>query len=171
MDEQFIDMSSKSRLRRLLEEWAAKPQYQRGYGKWPNGKEKTYCNMYATAVGVELGYNMQSFYREHSGRYATRSPMNLVYDQLIQDNVKQVTASEAQAIANLGNLVVVWSKKYDHAAVICPDSQEYNEARGPLVCQAGWWNGVMYISDGKSFGRNWQDPEILFVVPEKREGR
>jgi hypothetical protein len=148
------------------------PQYQAGYDRWANGEPKTYCNICTVATGELLGYDMSSFYRNHDKSRANQSPLRMVYQQLIDDGIKQTSASTAQSLANIGYFVVAWSAKYDHVVMICPDVEEYNAKRGPRIIQAGTKNTETYISDFWSFGRNWKDPEILyFVITEmKKDG-
>lgn len=157
------------KLRRTLIEGSELKKYQRGFQKWADGSLKTYCNIYATAMGEKLKYDMDSFYRDHDKKNASISPMGLIYNQLLRDALHTLRPHEAQAMANIGRFVVVWSDKYEHAAVVCPNTERYNAEKGPLIVQAGWWNGLFYISDPKSFGKVWKDPEIKYFAPEERQ--
>ncbi len=153
-------------LRVLLEGNITKPQYQRGYGKWADGRPKTYCNIYATKMGELSGYDMSAFYKNHDKKNAYNSVMTKIYDQLLAE-VTTVSPEEAQHLANEGKLIIVWSKKYEHAAVVCPSEKPYNNTFGPLVTQAGWNTGTMYISSMASFGDAWTDPEIKYFAPNE----
>ena len=153
------------KMREVMRIAITEPQYQRGYDKWPDGTPKTYCNICGTAVGETLGCDMRSFYRDHDIKNKMRSPLKVIYQQLLDDGVKQTNARTAQSLANIGYFVIAWSAKQDHVVMICPDTEEYNAKRGPRIIQAGWWNTETYMSDSQSFGSKWNDPEIKYFVP------
>lgn len=73
------------------------------------------------------------------------------------------TPESAQRKANDSG-VPIWivSAYYNHEAIVCPDSNKYDEFKGPLIAQAGMKNGIMYMSDPWSWGKNWNDSEIKF---------
>jgi hypothetical protein len=148
-----------------------KPQYQKGYEKWGNGKPKTYCNIFAVKIGALLGYDMRSFFKDHDPANEYNTVMTQIYNQLNVE-VQSIPSSAAQGLANIGELVIVWSASHEHAAVVSPDVEPYDENRGPLVVQAGWYNGKMYMSSPKCFGKIWTDPEIKYFVPKevKKDG-
>jgi hypothetical protein len=173
MNNEYASITPKAgKMREVMRSMIEKPEYQRGFDHWDDETPKTYCNICGVATGKLLGFNMRSFYRNHDEANEMRSPLAEIYQQLIDDGIKQVDAKTAQSLANIGCFVIGWSAKYDHVVMVCPDTEDYNAKRGPLIIQAGWWNTEVYISDPKSFGNYWRDPEIKYFVPEeaKKDG-
>jgi len=157
---------SAGKLLRELETWVLRPEFQYGFGLWPDGSPKSYCNIFVFKFGNAHGYDMRSFCRDRNLKLWGISPIDLVYKQLMED-LQEVKAREAQSLANIGKFVVVWSVNQWHAAVVCADTEQYNKKLGPLTVQAGRFNGKMYVSSGRAFGREWFNPEIKYFVVEK----
>jgi hypothetical protein len=80
----------------------------------------------------------------------------------LDKKIESVTMPHAQQLANQGIPVWVTSEEYCHEAIVCPDFNTYFSKKGCLIAQAGWVNGIMYISDKWAWGKNFQDPEIKF---------
>jgi hypothetical protein len=163
-------MSTKAgKLIQILFDTVILPQFQKGYRNWPDGRPQTYCNMFAYAVAQRLGFDLSPLLRDGNMDNINYTTVEAAYNRACKE-AKSVSAKEAQAIANTGIMVVMWSAKIDHVAVICPDANKYDEQKGPLTVQAGWYNGEMYANDIKGFGGRWTDPEIKYFVLKELVG-
>jgi len=179
------------KLLEILEIAVALPQYQKGYPnerKYANGQLVTYCNVLARDVldsrcpkawimgwliggansSVE-GYDYDISFMNPGKDLMTiilGTGIDVVYNNLLKaaeiGAVKSLTPEEAQNRANDGTPVHIISLKYGHEAIVCPSALPYNTAVGPMVAQAGFYNGIFPISDRKSWGTWWTDLEIKY---------
>ena len=76
------------------------------------------------------------------------------------------SSKQAQKRANKGKLIWGVSAKYNHEFLICPG--EWSRKEGCWVAQAGEKNGIFRISAAEVFGKNWNDPEIMFYEFKER---
>ena len=72
--------------------------------------------------------------------------------------IKEVTAEEAQKLANMGYVVVVcWKNtkptKSPHFATVAPDTRAYNPKQGPYIANVGVVNDYMNVTSSDSFGK------------------
>jgi hypothetical protein len=168
-------------LKAVLDKAVRLPQYQRGFERWSNNQPKTYCNILALDVldsssprkylGTAIDafrYDIRIALRGNDLENLLSTPLHESYTRIMQGvaqgRATDVSAREAQAFANSGRPVLVMSAKYDHMAIVYPDPMPWDDLRGPKIAQAGWYNGVFYISDFRSFGKLWGDPEIRYIV-------
>ncbi len=91
--------------------------------------------------------------------------------------VKELTAIEAQKVANQeGDAIIAIT--WDHIAIVSPDFVlnekgynigvvEYKTERGPMLCQAGSYNGRGYANDPRLFGAGRMNEIRYFVLPRK----
>jgi hypothetical protein len=165
-------------------------EYQRGYLKNVDGSPKTFCNVMSRdlldcrmpKVWI-MGYFINTYdydisaIRPESGLIDVilNTPCNIAYDNLKkainEHKVTSISAYPAQLLANMGIPIHVITKKPGHEAIVCPCNNYYHKDRGPYIGQAGWNNGLYFISDNKSWGKNWQEAEPLFIIYPRFEGR
>ena len=138
-------------LRKVINQFnvTTNPRYEvnkKGYGD-------TYCNIFVwdvtRAMGAEIPHYIDPqtkepvYYPNTDG--ARELNANGIYDWLAQKGAqygwKEVTAEQAQLLANQGRPVVTAKKNYSghgHVQVVCPSADGvYNSARGVTVAQAG----------------------------------
>jgi hypothetical protein len=156
----------------------------------PDGRYTTYCNVLARDVldsrckkvwimgwliGGENGiikdgydYDIGCLNPDRSLESVLLSTtVQLAYKNAIEASkigiVESISMKEAQERANKGIPIWVSSAKYNHEAIVCPDLKNiYNEKKGCLIAQAGFYNGIFYISDKKAWGNRFQDTEIKY---------
>lgn len=178
-------------LKTRLDAAIVRPEYQRGYEKWPDGREKTFCNLMAwylldnrlplTKYGPFVGaydYNLLPMLRGGDPKNITETPIPLAYDKIVCDLRigsfvdRVVDPKKAQDLANQGIPVMAICKKpkWQHVAIVYPTAERYDSTRGPVVAQAGWVNGVMHINSPFCWGADWKGKGIIFVV-FKRPGK
>ena len=142
---------SASLLRKVIDQFHVQtnPRYavnKKGYGD-------TYCNIFVwdvtRAMGAEIPHYIDPqtkepmYYPDTSG--ARELTANGIYDWLAQKGGeygwKEVTAEQAQQLANQGRPVVTAKKNpsgHGHVQVVCPSADgAYSSARGVTVAQAG----------------------------------
>lgn len=84
----------------------------------------------------------------------------------------EVDAAQAQTLANDGVPVWVTSVgvgKNGHEAIVYPTGDPIDEFRGPMIAQAGAYNGIYWISDWRAFGDYYFDKNSdikFFRFPE-----
>jgi hypothetical protein len=175
-------------LKLRLDTAIARPEYQRGWEKWPDGREKTFCNLMAwylldnrlplTKYGPFVGayvYNLIPILRDGVAKNITNTTIDVAYDRVAADLRtrkfidKAVSPQKAQELANRGIPVMAICKrpKWAHVAIVYPDSEHYDSKRGPKMAQAGWVNGVMYINNPFCWGAEWKGKGIIFAVFKK----
>ncbi len=90
--------------------------------------------------------------------------------------ISELSAQYAQEAANDG--VVVWCATSGHEAIVSPDLilnekgscigvNTYDPNRGPMLGQAGSYNGRAYASDSRIWGQDWHNVRY-FVFPERK---
>ena len=180
------------RVRAILQQATTLPHYQRGYlfkiGE-SNDRDATYCNNYARDVldsqhvavptswaggfgGLvsNFNYNIQPI--NPTGSIIdciNNTPIATAYANLAiaaaRGQVQEYTPGQAQAQANLGNLVHIVSTGLDadgHEAIVAPDWENaFDAERGVLMAQAGAYNGILYMSDRRTFGIFGKISEII----------
>jgi hypothetical protein len=175
-----------ARLRLILINYSMGPIYQK-IKTW-TGKEITFCNVFARDILDNREYET---YKEWFGcrinAYGCEVSMifprpTSVLEIKIHDaylkairardrgQIKNLSPLEAQVRANAGIPVWIISDRFNHEAIVCPDKHLYDEARGPLIAQAGRFNGVFYASDDRAFGAGYKSREIKFYEFPMREG-
>lgn len=142
-----------------------------------DGKPHTHCSAFTAAVGERLGIYMLRP-PEHSQLFlATAQGQWFTTDKAAQKGwVRVMSAQEAQARANRGELVVLdWQspdpKKHGHIAVVRPavKSDDALERDGPETMQAGQTN----FADGnavrsfKSHPGAWPNEVLIFAHATK----
>jgi len=176
------------------------PEYQKGFlGNFPDGEPKTACNLLARdfldstcpktwKCGWLIGSNPDARVKTEISCYdiSMISPDDIVNDvlnttiQRARENlinaakqglVELMTAEEAQRRANAGLVIHCISGKHNHELIICPDENPYDPNKGPKIGQAGLYNAICYISDSKSFGKKWTDPDLIYVQYPKKSMR
>ena len=75
---------------------------------------------------------------------------------------KQISADEAQKLANRGELVIVVGP--GHVATIRPDTGDKFPGHGPIVANVGASNGVMRLS--RVFRKSAM-PDVKFYTPKQ----
>lgn len=160
------------------------PEYKKGYPnrrKYPDGRLVTYCNIMARdfldkrcnhvwIMGDLINHYDYDIRCINPNAGVTTCILGTsiadAYDNVMRYSdarmVLEWTAKEAQHRANSGYVVWGVSKKYDHEFIVCPDWKGFYDKRGVLVAQAGYYNGIFYITDKKAFGVAGLDPEIKF---------
>lgn len=178
----FINPGAK-RLYNTLKKAVALRQYQRGFRKHKDGRPVTYCNVMARDVldkrmprvwvmgwlVSEYDYDIKAIRPEKSLiDIILNTDCRVAYDNLLKASQEKVVHSigayPAQFLANMGIPIHIITKEPQHEAIVCPDTARYNSKRGPRIGQAGWNNGIMYISDRKAWGRKWEDQKPLFIL-------
>lgn len=71
--------------------------------------------------------------------------------------IKEVTAEEAQKLANMGYVVIVCWKNLKpaespHFATVAPDTSSFNPSNGPLIANVGRENKILNVTASKAFG-------------------
>jgi len=146
-------------------EWSKRKELQRGYRKWPNGKPKTYCNILVMRLLTYLGYFIKWMLDPLGIDYTTPKEMMDGCIENMGKTCKEVDAEKAQKLANVGEIVIIISafgKAYHHVALVVADEKQYDENKGPLEVQAGWFNGMFYVSDTEAWGPEWKDPRVRY---------
>jgi len=181
----YIDKEKAARkLYRVAKEVVKLKQYKRGY---PNNrcykgtnKPVTYCNIFARdfldskmkKIWI-MGYLISEYNYDISFLRPDKSISDIIlstsieiaYDNLKYkySNVKEHTRESAQKRANEGIPIFCISKKHRHEVIVISDlDNDYDETKGPLVAQAGWFNGIYYSSDKRCWGVDYKDPEIKY---------
>jgi hypothetical protein len=98
----------------------------------------------------------------------------MTHDKILPEQIQlypfEVSELQAHDYANQGIPVWACSKMLPplgHEVIIMPTDDPYDEARGCLMAQAGWVNGVFHMAD--IFGEIWRKPESdikYFVFPK-----
>jgi hypothetical protein len=150
---------SAGNLRRVLDQFGVETSAR--YTPYRGGN--TYCNIYVwdatSALGCEVPHYVDSVtgeprsYPNVTGAYELDA--NGVHDWLVGRGAeygwREVSASEAQALANEGYPVVGARKKsggIGHVGMVCPSKEPYDPSRGPSMTQAGSQNSnYIYQSD------------------------
>ncbi len=157
-----------------------------------DGTNNTWCNRALDRMLAELGVDHDSIllpeevnYKDKNGeksslQYTRANDMADLASEAAKDptsGVKEVTAAEAQALANGGAAVIVTYRNYNdsnndgisdsgHVALVVPDNDPYNSGKGPQIAQAGSKNfdskDEAYVSDG--FKTPWKNGEVNFYV-------
>jgi hypothetical protein len=162
---QLIDLAHVELQERLSR--AVKQSEYRRYRYW------TYCNVFAadfldnrpcwiTGQGFlfsDYGYDVSKLYPIPYSVRNTR--IEVAYARAL--SIKHLTGEQAFYEAQLGTVILVISRRYNHMAIVYPEYGRY-PANGCLVAQAGWYNGIFRISDPEVFGKNWKDKEILYLM-------
>jgi hypothetical protein len=151
-------------VKKTAREWAEKPEYQRGYRKWPDGTPKTFCNIMVMKLLVFLGYDIKCMLDPLGIDYTTPYEMIKGCLDRLGKNCKEVSAKAAQALGNFGEMVIAASAfpKYNHVAIVVADPNKYNPEKGPLITQAGGINGTFYVSNIPAWGKMWEDPRVRY---------
>ncbi len=133
-----------------------------GYEKKPGAQPgMTHCNEAAPYILEQLGNDLSAVYNigtanRKGGSWntgATDLAINAAKAALNPSSgVKEVTAEEAQRLANKGigvlGLAINLSSGFpSHAGVVVPDKNQFDPARGPLIAQAGEINGIRYADN------------------------
>lgn len=174
----------------ILEKSVLLVQYQKGWDKWADGSDKTFCNIMARDVlwndpetlGIYDGYmgtlidepdfryDISFIMVNHDPKMILNTPIPVAYKMAAlaakEGKIKELIPEEAQIRANQGTPIWITSIKYNHEAIVCPDPTPYDPERGVRIAQAGEHNGIMYISDPRTWGAwgkpGWTDPEIKY---------
>lgn len=131
---------------------------------WPNGFNLDFSVM-------RPGYSKFDIIINTTCDPALKNTIKAANDGLI----KELNAKEAQQAANDG--IVVWCATYDHEAIVSPNFvlnekglcskiNSYSAKYGPIVGQAGSYNGRAFVSDQRIWGDRWHEVRY-FVFPEK----
>jgi hypothetical protein len=92
------------------------------------------------------------------------TPIEIAYKNAIlaaqENSIIEHTAESAQARANEGTPIWVTTVKYYHEAIVIPDKNKFNPARGVLLANQGEHAGIMYISDNRTIGYYGPDAHI-----------
>lgn len=184
-----------SRAEDILKEAVNYPQYQPGYLNIVKGtqdkKRETSCNVFsrdtldsryqatkkswAGGIGgliTEWNYDIRPI--NPTGSIIDcilNTPIPIAYRNLmaaaLRKEVTDCTAEFAQMVANAGDLVHVISVKFNHEAIVIPDADTpWNEKRGCKIANVGTHNGIMYMSDKRTFGAfwNWRKGDIKYYL-------
>ena len=166
-------------------------QYQQGYlyhiGEPGKKQTETYCNVYARDVlDSEYQAHLNSWANGIGGLVSEYSydltpihpdykPASIILNTTIpvayknikeahkKDNVKLLTPHKAQIMANEGIPIHVISVWCNHEAIVCPNPNGYDKDNGPLLGQAGAYNGIVFLKDKKTFGAYNDLSDILYV--------
>lgn len=177
----------REKLKEVAKDVVANPRYKRGWKRWPNGKEKTYCNiaLWDAACRVEwwkedddvfdhyigtlndvFNYDLSPMFQ---GRSILSTPIPVAYDNCVdaasKGLIREHTPLQAHEYAFLGSLIMGICKKKGmaHVVGIWPDEGTYDYEKGPKIFQAGWWNVFdVHISDPQCFGTRWRKLGIRF---------
>jgi len=131
-------------LKRKIDEVIARPEYQPGVPRW-DGTPATWCNEAANAILVELGYNTKPILETKGIKWTGATAMYNNASKLASISgspVQEVSARQAQAMANIGQPVLAAAKnpnpKYSsHVGIVYPTDDKWNPKKGPLIGQAG----------------------------------
>jgi len=131
-------------LKDKIDEVIARPKYQPGVPRW-DGTPATWCNEAANAVLVELGYDTKPILEAKGIGWTGATAMYINASRLAAVSgspVHEVSARQAQAMANIGIPVLAAAKNPDpgkssHVGIVYPTDDKWNPKAGPLIGQAG----------------------------------
>jgi hypothetical protein len=146
-------------IRRIM----ADPDVQPGYPDANGNTKTTWCNRFAYRTATELGGDMAPFLDRRGINWTTA---NAMYGKAV-DNAREIYGKEAQERANAGGLVLAACYNPNgsgHVAIVCPSDEEYDEALGPLVGEAG---AKCRIARSKLAFEKYGYKARFFIIPEK----
>ena len=147
----------------VINEVVVMPDVQSGFPDANGNTNVTWCNR---ALHIMLGrLNGQvSLILEPKGIGWTNA--NAMVRNARANAERVPSAKVAQARANAGDLIIVVAENNSgsgHVALVCPDAEEFSEARGALIGQAGLQNGIMRVYQG--FGQRLTPTVGYYFIP------
>jgi hypothetical protein len=126
----------------------------------PGAGGATHCNQATCSVARAVGAPMGPLTDAHgTPLLANQIGANLAKSG---SGYHQVSADEAQKLANQGKLVVVAGP--GHVATVRPDTGQKVPGRGPIIANVGRNNGVMRLN--YVFGKSAL-PDVKFYTPNQ----
>jgi hypothetical protein len=160
-------------LRDNLRKYVSIPRYQR------RGR-RTFCNILAVDAidsrdhsywGNGYGFMIDDYSYDVSSVFPSafsvlsmsiKEAYSRAVYAIARDQIKALTCREAFYSAQDGDLILIVSARWRHMAIVYPKEGEF-PGWGCTIAQAGYYNGIFWISGPKVFGRNWKSKEILFL--------
>jgi hypothetical protein len=139
------------------------PDVQPGYPDANGNKNTTWCNRGAHRIATALGGDITPFLESRGINWTTA---NMMYYKAVE-NTEEVSAREAQALANDGGLILASCynpKGSGHVAIVCPSGDEYSDDLGPLVGETG---AKCRITHSKLAFEKYGYKARFFIIPKK----
>jgi len=147
----------------VIQKVISDPDVQPGYPDANGNTNTTWCNRGANRIVEALGGDMKKFLEPRGINWTYA---NDIYNNAIE-YAKEVTAAEAQVLANDGGLVLAAChnvKGSGHVAIVCPGVEEFNNDLGPLVGETG---ARCRITHSKLAFEKWGYICRFFIIPKK----
>lgn len=167
---------------KIMEEIAAKPEYQAGYPNWygisklklpkiPGAQPGvTWCIFVAWEVGEKLGFDTSSLLNTKGIGFTNGNDMyKNIWKSVLDGKLKTIPEGVAQKMANGGDLILLSSfninKGAGHVAIVSPCDKFYSVDRGCRIIQGGSKNGSFWRKE--IFNINCLTPPIFVRLNRK----